>query len=142
MTERLLLLCICAFSARLAFLIPFANLVKPFQVVREVWRESDPDFDASFLSNVTSAPTYLGFWWAFWVISNIATNGSSRMLDFEDSKSLEISGYFFTAGGILSAVAAILAIKVVRDITYRQELRFQRIGNLQGFMPPQPPKFD
>src|SRR5260221_38840 len=47
--------------------IPFANLVKPFQVVREVWCESDPDRGdekTMLTTRLHQAPTYLGFWWA------------------------------------------------------------------------------
>ncbi|HKP70301.1 MAG TPA: DUF4328 domain-containing protein, partial [Pyrinomonadaceae bacterium] len=57
--------------------IPFANLVKPYQAVREVWYESDPDADPNdkvFLTaSLRTAPTYMGVWWAMWLISNIAT---------------------------------------------------------------------
>src|ERR1044072_835531 len=45
--------------------IPFVNLLKPFQVVREVWNQSDPDADPqlNFLTS-TGTPALLGFWWA------------------------------------------------------------------------------
>jgi hypothetical protein len=126
--------------------IPFANLVKPFQVVREVWNESDPDVDPnySFLSSSMGTPPLLGFWWAFWIISNIAANISSRMLEVETPKDLEVSGYVFIVSGILMVVAAILAIKVVYGITSRQEERILKVGSLrQNFQPPPaPPKFD
>lgn len=121
--------------------IPLANLVKPFQVVSEVWNESDPetDADAGFLSNSVGTPNLIYVWWFFWIVSNIASNASSRMFDSTDAKSLEISGYFFIAAGFLTVIAAILAIKVVRGITLRQEARFERVGVAQQFMPPPPP---
>jgi hypothetical protein len=125
--------------------VPFANLVKPFQVMREVWRESDPDFDenSGFLSNsiVGSAPRYMSFWWAFWIISNIFSNITGRIYDPEDMRSVEISGYLFVITGIVSIVAAVLAIMVVRDVTQRQEARFKNLAVLDEHQPPPPPDF-
>lgn len=124
--------------------IPFANLVKPFNVVSEIWNKSDPNFapDTKVLSKTVDTPNLFYFWWFFWIVSNIATNASSRMFDVTDSTMPEFSGHFFIASGILSIIAAFLAIKVVRGITQRQEARFQRLGMTQQFMPPPPPPAD
>lgn len=61
--------------------IPFANLVKPFQAMRELWTESDPDYDADlgFLSGNSSAPTMMGFWWAFWLLSNFTDRIANKL---------------------------------------------------------------
>jgi Domain of unknown function (DUF4328) len=128
--------------------IPFANLVKPFQIVKEVWNESDPDFnpDVNFLSSSSGTPSILTFWWALWIISNIATNISSRMFDVKTQGDLEITGYVFIVSGILTFIAAILAIKVVYEITNKQDARFLRVNTFkQPFHfqePPPPPTFN
>lgn len=49
------------------FFIPIANLVKPYQVVREAWRASDPKTvgrDVVEWSALSSA-VLVGWWWAF-----------------------------------------------------------------------------
>lgn len=124
--------------------IPFANLVKPFQVVREVWRESDPEFDgdSGFLSSQVGAPTYMGFWWGFWIVSNIFENITSRVYDPDKLETVEISGYLFIISGIFSSIAAFLAIMVVRDITARQETRIKAVGTLNEHLPPPPPQYN
>lgn len=125
--------------------VPFFNLVKPFQVMREVWRESDPDFDANsgFLSNtIGSAPRYMSFWWAFWIISNIFSNITGRVYDPEDMRTVEISGYLFMITGVVSIIAAVLAIMTVRDITQRQEARFVNLGASNEHQLPPPPNFN
>jgi len=125
--------------------VPFANLIKPFQVMREVWRESDPDFDANsgFLSNtIGGAPRYMSFWWAFWIISNIFSNITGRVYDPEDMRTVEISGYLFIITGVVSIVAAVLAIMTVRDITQRQEARFKNLVAFNEHQLPPPPNFD
>lgn len=128
--------------------IPIASLWKPFQVVREVWRESDPD-DVSaiegggFLSGVASAssgaPGYMVWWWVLWVIANILSNVAGRTLDAARPETIKISGIVFIVNAILNIVAGILAIHVVRDITDRQDLRIRKVGMIA---PPAPPTFD
>lgn len=124
--------------------IPFANLVKPFQVVRSAWSESDPDFDpqTGFLTSIQAgAPAFMSLWWAFWILSNISANITSKVYDLDKMETVLISGYFFILTGILSVVAAGLAIKVVMDITDRQDQRFKNIGLVTLSEPPPPPTF-
>ncbi len=124
--------------------IPFANLVKPFQAVREVWWESDPEVPEgqSFLtSSLHSAPTYMVFWWFAWLASNIASNIAGRVYDPESLDTVIPSGIAFLIAGILSVIAAVLAIYVVRDITSRQEKRAIAVGQRAIAAPPPPPIF-
>ncbi len=124
--------------------IPFANLVKPFQVVREVWWESDPEIPEgkSFLtSSLHSAPTYMAFWWAFWIAGNIASNVAGRVYDPDRMDTVTSSGVVFIIAGILMIIATVLAILVVRDITSRQERRAFAVGQRAIAAPPPPPVF-
>ena len=124
--------------------IPFANLVKPFQVVREVWSESSPEVDAepSFLSaNAHSAPTFMGLWWAFWLASNILSNITGNVFNPDDPSSVVVSGYLFAISGILAGIAAALAIYVVKETTLRQESRAVAVNSLRRNEPPPPPTF-
>lgn len=124
--------------------VPFANLVKPFQVVKEIWIQSDPDFDErlGFLSSALSAPFYVSAWWAFWIIANIWGNFSGRKVP-TDLESYQYYLYSWAVNGVLFTIAGLLAIKVVWDITKRQEQRFQRLGNSAADFqqPPAPPVF-
>jgi Domain of unknown function (DUF4328) len=123
--------------------IPFANLVKPFQVVREAWLQSDPDFDSNlnFLSNSISAPVFFGFWWGFWLLSNIAGNIVSR-IDPEGSGMGQSFAIGYIISSILTMIASVLAIMVVKSITERQEQRYQNLFNMQVYAPPPPPVFN
>ncbi|PYT00103.1 MAG: hypothetical protein DMF63_09045 [Acidobacteria bacterium] len=126
--------------------VPFVNLYKPFQVVREVWWESNPEIDEehSFLSeSLRTAPTYMGIWWAMWIISNIADNVASRVYDPDTMDNIEISGIVFIVSSVISIAAALLAMKVVWDITKRQTERFANLSSrgFVGDMPPPPPNF-
>jgi hypothetical protein len=124
--------------------IPFANLVKPFQAVRNAWSESDPDVSPGygFLTSVQSgAPAFMAFWWAFWLLANIVANIAYRIFEPEDMRTVELSGYFFALSGLLWAIAGVLAIKVIREITLRQDQRFHVVGTMKPQAPPPPPEF-
>ena len=126
--------------------IPFANLVKPFQAVRELWCESDPEVNDEplFLSkSVHSAPALLGAWWAFWLLSNFAANVTGRLYDPDKLANLAVTGVLFVLTGVLSVIAAVLAIMVVRDITERQNSRYTTLSLRApaSNAPPPPPVF-
>lgn len=124
--------------------IPLANLIKPFQAVRNAWSESDPDIDTEmgFLSHIQpGAPFFMTAWWAFWIIANVFTNISSRLYDPGDRQSLEIGNYGLTISGVFWSIAAGFAIKVLLEITQRQEQRFNNVGVLNHQKPPPPPTF-
>jgi len=125
--------------------IPFANLVKPFQAVRNLWTESDPDIEPErpFLSAAgSSAPGFMSLWWAFWIIGNIADNITGRVFEPDDMRTVVLSGYFFIFTGIVRTIAAALAVKVILSISDRQEQRFTKIGIAQSYSPPPPPTFE
>lgn len=114
--------------------IPFANLVKPFQVVREVWCESDPEIpqDQMFLTeSLHSAPTFMALWWGFWLAANIVTNGVDKLFDPDRTDNVSVVGLGFVVASALTIIAAVLAIKVVRDITSRQAARFISVQRLE-----------
>ncbi|MGI8669037.1 MAG: DUF4328 domain-containing protein [Aridibacter sp.] len=123
--------------------IPLANLVKPFQVVRELWNESDPEFDEEFgfLASDLGTPAIIGFWWATFLISGIIFRVSGSLIDNNGNMSPEFP-IVLLVGAIINAVAAFLAIIIVKKITEKQEQRFQRIGNLEHQLPPEPPIFN
>jgi hypothetical protein len=110
--------------------VPFANLVRPFQVMREIWWESDPDIpqEQMFLTeSLHGAPTYMGIWWALWLTGNLLSNILNNVFDPEDVRTTEISGYLFVFAGLLTMAAALFLIYGVYDISRRQSLRFERI---------------
>ena len=120
--------------------IPFANLVKPYQVVRELWNSSDSDFDPDlFLSNTVGTASIIIWWWAFFIIGNVV----GRVADKLEAVNLSYSIVGIMIYCALQGAAAFLIITIIRSITRQQELRFQKLGALnQSSAPPPPPIFD
>jgi hypothetical protein len=100
------------------WLIPIANLWKPFQTVRELWKASDGD-EAWWRLTTWSA---IGWWWACWVAFNILYNTTIRFYGSETAtvNSYIIGDWTSISGDLVSIVAAVLAISIVRSVTDRQ----------------------
>lgn len=125
--------------------IPFANLVKPFQIVREIINESDPDLDneTGFLRAASETPIEVGFWWGTYLVGGFMYRISDAFYGKGDQPASEYYAVFFLAGSILYMAAAGLAIYLVREITRRQRERFQvtSISFSNADLPPPPPTF-
>ncbi len=126
--------------------IPFANLVKPFQIVREIFNESDPEFDAEtgFLHISPGTPVEVGFWWAAFLASNVFYRVSDAFYGKGDEPASEYYAPFFLGGALLSVAAASLAIYIVKETARRQRVRYENVSRSFGSMdqPPPPPTFD
>lgn len=123
--------------------IPFANLVKPYQAMKELWRDSDPEFDEDlgFLSSSMSAPAIFGFWWALWILKNL----SDRLVQSADRGTGEVSHYLpllLIISSVIALGSAGLLIMIIHDIVNRQEARSKKIGLSTEQLPPPPPTFD
>ncbi len=122
--------------------IPFANFVKPFQVVRELWNESDPDFDeeTGFLHTSAGTPEIIGFWWAAFLLSGFVGRIADKMVDSKNGDPSDYLPVVLIVASLLQLAAAVLIIFIVKGITNRQEQRFGKLTATHRFSPP-PPDF-
>jgi hypothetical protein len=112
--------------------VPFANLVKPFQTVRELWKASHGGYNG----RVVATWSVIGWWWGLWLGASvlgrfIVRAGSMKSLsDFIRHDTWEI-----VANGVM-VVAAFLAIMIVRSVVALQERAVA--PPVLGPMPPMP----
>lgn len=115
--------------------VPLVNLVRPYAITKELWDRSDPEDVQTELSpsgltiemSMIATPMF-GLWWALWIISNIFNNLSSRFTFGANSLEDHISSFWLSIiASALTIAAAYLAIRVVRAISVRQEVRHQRL---------------
>jgi hypothetical protein len=123
--------------------IPFANLVKPYVVMKEIWRESEPDVDpdSGFLSSAVGVPGFFAIWWAAWIIGNVMGRITERAAENPDGTISDVFPVLLAISSLITGIAAILAVHIVRQITQRQEERFQNLGAAPVEAPPPPPDF-
>lgn len=118
--------------------IPFANFVKPFQVVREIYAESAPAHrnENGDVALTPASFEIIGFWWAAFLLFGFALRISDRLADE--------SPYFpvlYMVGHILMGVAAVLCAMIIRTINSWQMISLVRITSGEQFVPPPPPDF-
>ncbi|OOF38798.1 hypothetical protein BKK49_09110 [Rodentibacter rarus] len=102
------------------YFIPFMNLFKPYQAMRETWFASQSPMNWK----LSSSPLLLKVWWGSWIISNIVSNIYSK-LSFHEEQSNSLDGLMFLTNismvsGILDICATILFLKVVKKVNQMQ----------------------
>lgn len=112
------------------FFIPGLNLFRPYQVMKEICRASDPDAGAD---NWRSAPVpgFFLLWWILWLLGNSLGHATLR-LQLSSSQSIPFAAIVVAAvGSFVGMIAALLARAVVREIHGRQEAKVNRAITLQ-----------
>ena len=106
------------------YFIPILNLFRPFQVMRETWRASDPQHRGGLSWQLIAAPAVLGIWWAMHLISNVLNQISFRIsLRSEDVEVLLPLAWLDL--GLLGFDIALMLVEIwiVRRLTDLQQER-------------------
>jgi hypothetical protein len=114
-----------------AWFVPFLNLVRPFQIIREIeWFSSSPsETEAASPMFVPRASSLLGWWWGTWTTCNVLSQVAFRLeLRTESAAAFLGSAYVSMIGDLVGIVAGILAIQLVLAITRAQETAAARPG--------------
>lgn len=111
------------------FLVPVLNLVRPYQVVREVWQASDPRTTDPAGWVTVKPPILVKAWWgtflgflgfkslAWWMHTSAPY----------DPRRLEIAQGVDLLGDFLAAVSVTLVYFVIDRITEAQQLKWDRL---------------
>lgn len=67
------------------YFIPIANLWKPYQAMKEIWKASTNPLDW----NTQSVSSMLHWWWFFWIVSGLFGNASFQLI----MRAEEINGF-------------------------------------------------
>ena len=123
------------------FFIPFLNLVRPLQVMREAWHGSDPsglerDMGTSgpSLRNQLGTPALMGWWWTFFLVSGFLGNAVMRMSFAENPTldQLKTLTSLMVFSDLWDVPLALLAIRLVSRITTWQAHRLERLHELRS----------
>ena len=121
------------------FFVPFLNVVRPMQVMREVWHGSNPaTFDPDRRSGPSfgpndSTPALVGWWWGLFLLSGLVGNVAIRVGFGGDGgiDRLRRLAYLRAFSDALDIPAAVIVIFLVRRIRAWQTERAARIAETQ-----------
>lgn len=104
--------------------IPFANLFKPFEIMRKIWNAS------TGASTVLDSPApIISRWWAAWLTAGFAGNISTRIaLQAESADTLYLGTVLAAISSIATFVAIPTAMLMLQTITQGQSERFGQIA--------------
>jgi len=112
-----------------SFYVPFLNLVRPYQIAREIWIICAPTVIEPAGPGVPSATGEVSSpqqghglvsgWWALFLGSNIVATIGSRMSG-ETPDSVQVMNGIFIVASLLSIGAAFACVKMINGIEERQ----------------------
>jgi hypothetical protein len=112
------------------FFVPVVSLYRPYKVVAEIMRGSDPgSTSVGGVPDENSSSIYIvGLWWALYLISNFISQIAARLiLRGETLSELLTSTYVYMASDSLDIIGLIITILMVRKISQFQETKNSRI---------------
>ncbi len=99
------------------YFIPFANLWKPFEAMKEIWNSS---FSPALAPNAPAA-VMVGFWWATRIADNILVMGFVRKQRRTDDIEVYMAiNNAMLISTVLGTIAGILFITIMQQISTRQ----------------------
>lgn len=126
--------------ALVSWVIPIVNLWRPKQIMNDIWRASDPDRPAygSALWRGKAVPGIFLLWWCALVagrllglgpLASLIDSSLIRSLGMVSGKAQRVEANLLitTLASGLSALAGLLAIRVVGMTSARQEARLERL---------------
>jgi hypothetical protein len=120
------------FLAAASFFVPILNFFRPYIVVQEIWRASDPRF-ASHPDSWKGSPRSLSarFWWFFFLAASVFSVISFLASPFGQGAPEEASyaSRIACVSNFCMIAAGVLLIFIIRKITQRQR---ERYANLYG----------
>jgi hypothetical protein len=110
-----------------SWFVPFVNLYRPYQIMKELYVETKNILVKKGLSVSNNFTTsYLGWWWALWIIDNIIGQFVFRYsLRAEEVDEFIIITIASMIENIVSIPLAFLAMKVIKDYAAVEPMLFE-----------------
>ncbi len=102
-----------------AWFVPFANLVMPYRIMKEIWYKTQVEF-----TEIPQHHEMVRTWWFAFIGGNIATQVLSKIADDDD---LNQAALFAIISCVFHITGILLAIRVVKRVTLFEELFRQQL---------------
>lgn len=109
------------------FFVPFANLFKPYQAMKEIYLASEPTVDVDGPQfGLVGGSALVGWWWAFWLLGNFAGRASARLPE-ETLDQIRTASFIGIGEAILHVLLCLVAATMIRRINRNQMSRAVRL---------------
>jgi len=115
------------------FFVPILNLFRPYQVVKEIWKASDPNVDTwdAFSWQSAAGSPVIKWWW----ILGLTANAGGRAAFYLASRTQTVeelwtASWVILVANVLNVIPTLLAIVIVRTINARQERKNAHLATL------------
>ena len=99
------------------YFVPIANLWKPYQAMKEIWRVNVSD----------TTPSIFPWWWLFWILTSYLGNLSAQASLFWDSENNLIqSNMFYLLSDITNIPLCLIFITIMNQIYQSQKLKVEQ----------------
>ena len=99
------------------YFVPIANLWKPYQAMKEIWRVNVSD----------TTPSIFPWWWLFWILTSFLGNLSAQASLFWDSENNLIqSNMFYLLSDITNIPLCLIFITIMNQIYQSQKLKVEQ----------------
>lgn len=116
------------------YFIPFANLWKPYQAMKEIWKTSANP--SSWTNEKT--PALLGWWWFLWIVTSIFGNIQFRMSHKEQQSLDYLSGLAILDifSSLLTIILTMVLLSIIDKIHTMQLQHANQHTNTNRSSPP------
>ena len=95
-----------------AWFVPFLNLGRPYQIMKEIWEKTQ--------QATTNLLTYrksdiVGWWWAVWIIGNVASNIANRAERASSISELMTATYISAIADFIQLIAIIIVVVMIKS---------------------------
>jgi hypothetical protein len=113
------------------YFVPFLNLFKPYQVMREIYNASEPSvtFESESEWRSRNAPAIIKIWWTLFLFSSFVGNAVMReSLRADTPEAIQILDVASIIHEILAVALTVAAIWLVWAVTERQDRRAKALA--------------
>lgn len=104
--------------ASLAWFTPFLNLVRPFQIMREIWIETQ---EAYLGRDKAESDLIIIFWWIFFLLSNFVDIFGSQIQNSYVVEEMLMGTVIILIGNALTLIAILITIEMVKRTNQFEE---------------------
>lgn len=112
--------------------VPLVNWIKPYYVMKEIFIASsseDTELERKDLRKA-KAPTYLTVWWVCWLGQGLLGQFVYHAMNRPENAQNNYFELVSAMANVLSVIAGIFLIKIVKEITARQEAKIPELKKL------------